>query len=385
MEVYLVGGAVRDELLGLPVSERDWVVVGATPDEMQAQGFKAVGKDFPVFLHPQSKEEYALARTERKQGHGHRGFEFHTSPDVTIEEDLLRRDLTINAIAQSETGKIIDPYRGQQDLRNRVLRHVSDAFAEDPLRVLRVARFAAKFHSLGFVTDKETLSLMRQIVTTREIREISLERIWQETSKALLTEAPGEFFLVLHETSALAQVFPQIYDPFSIPENSSLGLATLETIAKKYNDANIRFAGFVGGLHFYEHDNHENIKKLTTDFPLPNTCKNLIKLVTSLQHKCHNCLQLNAEELLQLLRRLDARRNPERFIVLLDICEAIYTNANKCMSYKQKLWLQTTAIEIEKVSIDTWIREKISAEELTNNIQQAQLNILNDLIQTREY
>ncbi len=384
MEVYLVGGAVRDELLGLPVTERDWVVVGASPEEMQSQGFKAVGKDFPVFLHPQSKEEYALARTEKKQGRGHQGFNFYTSPDVTLEEDLLRRDLTINAIAQNESGEIIDPYGGQQDLEKKILRHVSNAFSEDPLRVLRVARFAAKYHSLGFTVHKETSSLMRQIVASNELKELSLERVWQETTKALETDSPGEFFLVLKETSALAQVFPQIYPPLSTPKSSSLGHTVLAAITKKYSDANIRFASFIGGLHFHDHNNHENIKNFTTEFPLPNICKKLITLLISLQHDCHNALQLNAEELLQLIRRLDARRNPERFIVLLDICETIYTCAKNNTSYEQKKWLQTIAMEVENVSIDTWIREKVSAEELTHNIQQAQLDMLNKLIKNRK-
>ena len=221
MEVYLVGGAVRDELLGLPVTERDWVVIGASPEDMEAKGYKPVGKDFPVFLHPESKEEYALARTERKQGRGYKGFEIHTSPDVTLEEDLLRRDLTINAMAKNDAGEIIDPYGGQQDLENKILRHVSDAFSEDPLRVLRVARFAAKLHSLGFKIEHETLLLMRQIVTSRELLELTLERIWQETSKALLTDSPGEYFEVLKNSNALAQVFPNINDQFSDPDSES--------------------------------------------------------------------------------------------------------------------------------------------------------------------
>ena len=383
MEVYLVGGAVRDELLGLPVSERDWVVVGASPEIMESQGFKAVGKDFPVFLHPQSKEEYALARTERKQGRGHQGFDFYTAADVTLEEDLLRRDLTINAMAQSESGEIIDLYGGQQDLKKKILRHVSDAFSEDPLRVLRVARFAAKYHSFGFTVHEETLALMRQIVASNELQELSLERIWQETTKALSTDSPGKFFLVLEQTGALAQVFPQIYPQLSIHESSSLGHTVLADIVKKYSDTNIRFASFIGGLHFHAHDNHANIKKFTTGFPLPTTCKKLITLVVSLQHDCHHALQLNAEELLALLHRLDTRRNPERFIVLLDICEAIFTCAQNNTSYEQKKWLQTIAVKIEKINIDTWVREKVSTNELAHNIQQAQLDILKELIKNR--
>jgi tRNA nucleotidyltransferase (CCA-adding enzyme) len=385
MEVYLVGGAVRDELLGLPVTERDWVVIGASPEEMESQGYKAVGKDFPVFLHPQSKEEYALARTERKKGRGYKGFEVHTSPDVTLEEDLLRRDLTINAIAQNESGEIIDPYGGQQDLNNKVLRHVSAAFSEDPLRVLRVARFAAKLHLLGFKIEHETLLLMRQIVTSRELRELSLERIWQETSKALLTDSPGEYFQVLNECNALAQVFPNFDNQFSDPDSRQHGLVALTTIVKQYHDPNIRFAAFIGGLYFKE-TKYEciNIKKLTEVLPLPNTCKKLLTLIVNIQHACHNSLELGDDELLKLLQKLDAKRNPERFNIFLDICEAIYTCVYKGDSYKQKSWLQKVAAEMEKVSIDKWLREKVSGEELANNIKQAQLALLNKLIQYRD-
>jgi len=385
MQVYLVGGAVRDELLGLLVTERDWVVIGASPEVMEAKGYKPVGKDFPVFLHPESKEEYALARTERKQGRGYKGFEIHTSPDVTLEEDLLRRDLTINAMAKNDAGEIIDPYGGQQDLENKNLRHVSDAFSEDPLRVLRVARFAAKLHSLGFKIEHETLLLMRKIVATRELLELTLERIWQETSKALLTDSPGEYFEVLKNTNALAQVFPNINDQFSDPDSGQHGLAALNAIAKIYTDPNIRFAGFIGGLYFNETENeYTNIKKLTDTFPLSNTCKKLLTHTVNTQHVCHNSLELDENELLTLLQKLDVKRNPERFNTLLDICKAIYTSVHKGSSYKQKAWLQEAATEIEKVSLDTWIREKVSGEEFAKNIKQAQLALLHELIENRK-
>ena len=382
MKVYLVGGAVRDELLGLRVTERDWVVIGARREEMESQGYKAVGKDFPVFLHPQSKEEYALARTERKKGRGYKGFEIHASPEVTLEEDLLRRDLTINALAQNETGGIIDPYGGQQDLNNKILRHVSAAFSEDPLRVLRVARFAAKLYLLGFKIEDGTLLLMRKIVASGELKELSLERIWQETSKALLTDSPGEYFKVLKECGALAQIFPNFYHQFSDLDSGQLGLATLNAIAKQYHNPNIRFAAFIGGLYFKETKNeYSNIKKLSEVFPLPNTCKIYLNLTVNMQHICHNSLELNGEELLRLLQKLDARRNPERFKIFLDICEAIYTCAYKCGTYKQKPWLQKVAAEIKKVDTDKWVREKVSDKKLANKIKQAQIALLNKLIQ----
>ena len=383
MEVYLVGGAVRDELLGIPVTERDWVVVGATPDEMESQGFKAIGKDFPVFLHPESKEEYALARTEKKRGRGYHEFEFHSTPEVSLEEDLLRRDLTINAIAQSESGEIIDPYGGQDDLNKKVLRHVSDAFTEDPLRVLRVARLAARFHTLSFKIDKETMSLMRQIVATRELREISLERIWKETAKGLLTESPSTYFDVLQQTHALSQVFPYIYYPYSDLESRKLGLATLDKISKDYADENIRFAALIGGLLFYSTQEYKSdITKLVNEFPLPNKCKKLISLTIELQHDCHNALRLEKEDLLRVVRKLDARRNPKQANIILDICKVIYISLPTNKTYKQKHFIQTAANEIEKVSVDTWIREQVSVEELTKNIHNAQLELLENLIQS---
>ncbi len=385
MEVYLVGGAVRDELLGLPVTERDWVVIGASPEEMEAKGYKAVGIDFPVFLHPESKEEYALARTERKKGRGYRGFEIYTSPDVSLEEDLLRRDLTINAIAQDKDGNIIDPYGGMQDLKNRLLRHVSSAYAEDPLRVLRTARFASKLHPLGFKLEHETLLLMRNIVTTRELSDLSLERVWLETGKALQTDAPGEYFEVLKECNALAQIFPHFYEQFNESKNHKLGLNSLKAIAAKYNDPDIRFAGLIGGLFFYEPESeYANIKKLVDNFPFSNSCKKLLTLTVNIQHACHNSFSLNESELLRLLQKLDTRRNTERFYILLDICEAIYSAANKDQAYKQSAWLKKAAAEIEKVSIDSWIREKVSGEQFAENIKQAQLKLLRNLIATRD-
>ena len=218
MKIYEVGGAVRDALLGLPVKERDWVVVGASADDLLAQGFKRVGKDFPVFLHPKTGEEYALARTERKTAPGYTGFAFDTSTAVTLEQDLARRDLTINAIARTEDGQIVDPWSGRADLERRVLRHVSPAFREDPLRVLRVARFAARFGGLGFTVAEETLRLMREIVASGEMGALRSERVWQETVKALGTDQPDVYFTVLRDCGALQQVFPEVDALFGVPQ-----------------------------------------------------------------------------------------------------------------------------------------------------------------------
>ncbi|MGR9087662.1 MAG: multifunctional CCA addition/repair protein, partial [Gammaproteobacteria bacterium] len=218
MEVYLVGGAVRDQLLNLPVTERDWVVLGETPESMLKMGFRPVGKDFPVFLHPENHEEYALARTERKTAPGYKGFAIHAAPDVSLEQDLLRRDLTINALAMTTEGRIIDPYGGRQDLENRVLRHVSPAFAEDPVRILRVARFAARYRHLGFTLHEDTRSLMQRMVERGEADYLVAERVWAELLKALIEPSPSEFFLTLRSCHALAVIFPEIERLFGVPQ-----------------------------------------------------------------------------------------------------------------------------------------------------------------------
>lgn len=218
MQIYKVGGAVRDRLLGRPVSERDWVVVGASAEQMLERGYRPVGADFPVFLHPQTGEEYALARTERKSGRGYGGFTFHASPEVTLEQDLIRRDLTVNAMAEDDAGNLIDPYGGQQDLQARVLRHVSPAFAEDPLRVLRVARFAARYAPLGFCVASETLALMHQLAESGELSALTPERSWKEISRALMEARPDVFIQVLRDCGALAALLPEVDELFGVPQ-----------------------------------------------------------------------------------------------------------------------------------------------------------------------
>jgi len=251
-QIYLVGGAVRDQLLGIPNYDRDWVVVGATPEEMLAQGFVQVGKDFPVFLHPETKEEYALARTERKQGQGYHGFKVFADPSVSLEADLMRRDLTINAMAQDpETGEIIDPYGGRQDLENRVLRHVSPAFSEDPLRVLRVARFAAKLAPFGFKLADETQALVQQMATSGELEALTPERVWQEVVKVLNTDQPAVFFEALRQVEALKVLFPEIDCLFTVPQSpkhhpegdaGTHTMMVLQAAAQLSKSLSIRFA-----------------------------------------------------------------------------------------------------------------------------------------------
>ncbi len=251
MQVYLVGGAVRDQLLGLPISDRDFVVVGTTPEAMLEQGFQQVGKDFPVFLHPKTHEEYALARTERKTGAGYTGFSCYSAPDVTIEDDLLRRDLTINAMAQSDSGEIIDPFNGIKDLENRLLRHVSSAFSEDPLRVLRVARFAARYFEYGFSIAPETLALMQSMAATGELSHLTAERVWAETEKALKSSSPQVYFDVLRQCGALRVLFPEIDGLFGVPapekwhpeiDTGVHTLMVMKVIATLSDDIDIRFA-----------------------------------------------------------------------------------------------------------------------------------------------
>ena len=293
MKIYLVGGAVRDSLLKLPVKDRDYLVVGATQEQMLAKGFHRVGKDFPVFLHPETQQEYALARTERKTGSGYGGFTCHASPDVTLEQDLLRRDLTINAIAQDDDGKLYDPYGGVDDLNNKVLRHVSDAFIEDPLRVLRVARFAARFHAQGFTIADETLTMMANISQSGELEALTAERVFQELDKALSTDNPHIFIDVLEQCGALKVLFPEIHALFGVPQPAKwhpeidTGIHTLmvlEQAAKLTKDNSVRFAALVHDLgkalspkeHLPKHHGHGQqglvpIKALCARIKAPTT------------------------------------------------------------------------------------------------------------------
>ena len=341
MQTYLVGGAVRDKLLGIPVKDRDWVVVGATPEEMLAQGFKAVGKDFPVFLHPETKEEYALARTERKSGKGYKGFTFHTSPDVTLEEDLQRRDLTINAIAEDESGNIIDPYNGEADIKQGLLRHISDAFVEDPLRVLRIARFAA---TLGFKIAPETSQLLKEISETDELEALVPERVWTEMEKALTGKYPARFILVLRSCNALVKLFPEIEALFGVPQTKEYhpevdtGLHTIMSLnqaVRLSDDPQVRFATLVHDLgkattpkdKLPSHHGHEArgvkiIDKLCKRYRIPNKYHELAACVSKFHLNCHRIQEMKPATVLKKLEQLDAFRRPERFQQFLLACKA---------------------------------------------------------------
>ncbi|KFF65698.1 tRNA nucleotidyl transferase [Pectobacterium brasiliense] len=344
MKIYLVGGAVRDSLLGLPVTEKDWVVVGATPENLLEQGYQQVGKDFPVFLHPVSRDEYALARTERKSGKGYTGFVCHAAPDVTLEQDLLRRDLTINAIARTERGDLIDPYHGRRDLENRVLRHVSDAFSEDPLRVLRVARFAARFAHLGFQIAEETMALMQKMAHEGELAYLTPERVWKETEKALGTSSPDVYFQVLRDCGALAVLFPEIDNLYGVPAPAKwhpeidTGIHTMMTVAMAARlspEIDVRFATLCHDLGkgltppelWPRHHGHgpagvKLVEALCQRLRVPNPIRDLAKLVAEYHDLVHTVQVLQPKTLLKLFDAIDVWRKPQRLEQLALTSEA---------------------------------------------------------------
>lgn len=344
MKVYEVGGAVRDALLGLPVKERDWVVVGASAAELEALGFRRVGKDFPVFLHPQTGDQYALARTERKIGPGYTGFAFDTSASVTLEQDLARRDLTINAMARDESGELIDPWGGRDDLANRVLRHVSEAFREDPLRVLRVARFAARFSELGFTVAAGTQALMSEIVANGEIDALRPERVWQETAKALGENRPDVYFEVLRACGALRHVFPEVDALFGVPQPAQWHpeidtgvhvLMALRCAARLSRSETVRFAVLTHDLgkaatpklqlpshHGHEQRSEELLAQFCARLPVPNRFRELAHHVARQHGKVHRATELKPSTVLELIMEVDGLRQPERFEEFLLACEA---------------------------------------------------------------
>ncbi len=341
MEIYTVGGAVRDAQLGLTVQDRDYVVVGATPDEMVAQGYKPVGQDFPVFLHPQTHAEYALARTERKSGLGYKGFTVYASPEVTLEEDLHRRDLTINAMAMDEAGAIIDPYGGLADIQAKVFRHVSTAFAEDPVRILRVARFAARF--TDFSLAPETLALMREMVGAGEVDALVAERVWQELSRGLLEQQPSRMFLMLRECGALARLLPEIDCLFGVPQppqhhpEVDTGIHVMLVVdwaARQGYSLPVRFAALMHDLgkgvtppEFWpKHHGHEAksvalVRALSERIRVPADCRDLAIAVARDHGNAHRALELRPATVVELLERVDAFRRPTRFEEFLQACE----------------------------------------------------------------
>jgi len=345
MKIFIVGGAVRDALLGRPNADRDYVVVGATPQSMQAAGYRPVGKDFPVFLHPRTHEEYALARTERKSGHGYHGFTFHAAPDVTLEEDLARRDLTINAMARGPEGELIDPYCGQRDLKAKILRHVGPAFAEDPVRVLRLARFAARFSD--FSVAPETLDLMRHMVASGEVDHLVAERVWQELAKGLMEDKPSRMFEVLRDCHALAHLLPEVDALFGVAQRAEYhpeidtGIHTMMVIdqsARHQFSLPVRFAALTHDLgkaqtpadllprhHGHEERSFRLTEMLCTRLRIPNDCRDLALLMARYHGNIHRAAELKASTIVALFEKTDALRRPERFRQLLDACLCDYT------------------------------------------------------------
>lgn len=345
MKIYVVGGAVRDEMLGRPVADRDYVVVGATPEAMLARGFKPVGRDFPVFLHPTTHEEYALARTERKTGRGYHGFAFHAAPEVTLDEDLARRDLTINAMARDDQGHLTDPYHGQADLQARILRHVGPAFVEDPVRILRLARFAARFPD--FTVAPETLALMRQMVVDGEVDHLVPERVWQELAKGLMESRPARMIEVLRDCGALARLLPEVDRLFGVPQRPDYhpevdtGIHTLLTLdmAARYGfSLAVRFAALSHDLgkgttpadilprhHGHEARGVDLVGALCRRLKVPNDCRDLALLTARWHGHIHRSHELRPATIVEVIEKSDALRRPDRFSQLLEACLCDYT------------------------------------------------------------
>ena len=381
MKIYLVGGAVRDKLLNYPSDENDWVVVGSSPEQMVELGYHTVGQDFPVFIKPQTGEEYALARTERKSGHGYQGFTFHTAPDISLEDDLIRRDLTINAMAEDENGQIIDPYGGQQDLQDKLLRHVSDAFTEDPLRVLRVARFAARYHHLGFTVAPETLTLMSNIVASGEIQHLVAERVWKETERALCEKSPDIYIQVLRDCGALGVLLPEVEKLFGVPQRADYHpeidtgihtLMSLQQAARLSDSARVRFSVLVHDLGkgitpddvLPSHKGHEArglplVKDVCDRFKIPNDHRQLAMAVTEFHLLCHKAFELRPETILKLLKGLGALKSAERLDEFLLCCEA---DARGRTGFENREYPSSDYLrEARKVALQTDISDLVEA------------------------
>lgn len=399
-EVYLVGGAVRDELLGLNVHERDWVVTGSTPQAMLEAGFRPVGKDFPVFLHPQTGEEYALARTERKSGHGYAGFEFHTAPDVTLEQDLQRRDLSINAIARAVDGRLIDPWGGRRDIEQRRLRAVSPHFVEDPLRVLRLARFRARFHALGFEVEDNTKTLLEHIVSSGELEHLVPERVWRETEKALLSAHPAEYFRLLRRIGALAVLFPELDRLFGKAQNAKYhpeidsgvhAMLAIEQSALVSDDLATRFAvlchDFGKGVTppdiLPSHRGHEHrgvplVEAFCQRLRVPKALEQSAKAVTKLHLLCHQARELRPETLLKLFEQLDALRRPERIDIFVDAClaDARGRTGHETAAYPQADYLRRAFAALSQVSARDLLDQGLQGAQLGQALRLARIERL---------
>jgi len=404
MKIYLVGGAVRDTLLNRPISERDWVVVGETPESMLKQGFKPVGKDFPVFLHPDTHDEYALARTERKTSHGYTGFAVHADPDVTLEQDLIRRDLTINAMAMTPEGDIIDPYNGQQDLERRIFRHVSPAFTEDPVRLLRLARFAARYAHLGFTLAEETKLLLTSMVTAGEVDYLVPERVWAELVKALNEPNPSAFFYALKDCGALAKIFPEIDALFGVPQPAQYhpeidtgvhSLMVLEQAALLSDKPEVRFAALVHDLgkalspkeDLPHHHGHESkglavLQQLCTRLRVPNTFKALAAHVMQYHTHCHKAMELRASTLTDLLATLGTHKQNNQFAEFLLACEADAKGRTgfENKPYPQAEYLRAAAKAIAAVDVSSVLTGELQGALIGEAIRRLRIKAVTEVI-----
>jgi tRNA nucleotidyltransferase (CCA-adding enzyme) len=397
LEIYLVGGAVRDQLLGFPIKERDYVVVGATPEEMLAQGFRLIGKDFPVFLHPKTHEEYALARTERKTGPGYKGFSCYAAPDVSLEDDLQRRDLTINAMAQTHQGDIIDPYQGQKDLADKVLRHVSPAFSEDPVRILRVARFMARLASLGFRVASETMELMKAMVAVGEVKALVSERVWQEFSSALKEAAPQAFIKTLYDCGALKVLFPPLQELYTqfIQKSDKDGwgrhsyLSVLEKAAALTDDPQVRFASIFcdlgkGASNEETQMGINTIQTLCRRYRIPHAYESLAMTSAAFHLLSHRALELDAQTLYMLLEKTDAFRQAQRLDQFLLVCEADFQAYS---GLENKLYLQKDRIfsvlaVAKKVSAQLLKKQGLTGVALGKKICEQRLKAISEFLAT---
>ena len=414
MKIYLVGGAVRDSMLNLEGYDRDWVVVGSSPEQMQALGYTPVGKDFPVFLHPKTKEEYALARTERKSGKGYKGFTVYAAPNVTLEEDLQRRDLTINAMARSEDGVLVDPCGGARDLEQRILRHVSPAFSEDPLRVLRVARFAARFAHLGFVIADETRQLMSQMADSGELRHLTAERVWQEIRTALTEPDAAEFIRVLRDCRALAGILPEVDALFGVPQPErwhpeiDTGIHTLmslEQACRLSTDPAVRFAALMHDVgkaatsaeKWPQHIAHEArgkkiIAAASKRLRVPNDYSELAMLCSEYHTHCHQALSLKPSTLLRTLDSLDAFRRPERFQKFLLACEADARGRTgfEQTAYPQAAFMTQVWQAADRIKVPDLLKDKpvtpgpAAGEEIRRRLYEARLQAVKGALKSCE-
>lgn len=407
MQAYLVGGAVRDKLLGRKIKDRDFVVVGSSAEEMLAKGYLRVGNDFPVFLHPDSKEEYALARTEKKAGSGYNGFICDASSTITLEQDLQRRDLTINAMAMTQDGLIVDPYGGQQDLQNRVLRHVSNAFSEDPLRVLRVARFAARYHPYGFTIAEETQDLMRDMCASGELDHLTAERVWHETQRSLMEDHPQVYFETLRCCGALKIWFPELDALWGVPNPAQwhpeidTGVHTmmvLEQVVKRSDELEVRFAALVHDLgkaltppHLWpSHRGHETlgiepINALSDRLKVPNACRQLGLLVSEYHTHIHRAQELKPATILNVFDRCDAWRRPERFEQLLSACHA---DANgrlhfESSPYPQADLMRAALAAAKQVEVSAIINAGYQGAAIKEQLQQQRIKKIRELLETQ--